>query len=484
MIDHRLPLHYVGTGVAVLGAAMALPAAVDLWEGDPNWRAFALAGFLSGLAGAGAALATRQAAARPLDRRQLFLLSSLIWPALAVFAALPFQLGAPAARPVDAFFEAMSGLTTTGSTVFSGLQEMPAGTLLWRGMLQWIGGLGIVIVAMVFLPALRVGGNQIFQAEGFEGVGDTIPRAKAVASAAALTFLALTLSCVVAYSAAGMSLFDAAVHAMTTVATGGFSNHDGSLGHYGEGAQYVALGFMLVSGLSFPLLMGAAERGGLRSLTRDSQTRAYLVVALGLCLAVLGTRAAAGALAGPESMLREVAFNAVSVLTGTGYANADYGGWGAAAVTLMFLGGLIGGCSQSTSCSIKIWRHQILLAGIGAQMRRIQSPNAATPIRWNGRAVSEDTLSSVMAFVFLFMLTLAVVAIALALMGYDAVTAVSGAATALANVGPGLGPIIGPSGNFAPLSDEAKWLLSAAMLLGRLELLTAFVLFTTAFWRA
>jgi trk system potassium uptake protein TrkH len=486
MPDPRAPVHLIGLAVLVLGAAMLLPMLADLWAGDPNWRAFAGAAFLTTTLGAIAWRATAGVPLSDLDLRQIFLLTTTIWLALPVFGALPFMLGAPGVQPVDAFFEAMSGLTTTGSTVFGGLQDLPAGTLLWRGLLQWIGGIGVVVVAGALLPALRVGGMQIFRAEGFDTQGAILPRAGSTLVDTAGLYLGLTLACLVAYSAAGMSLFDAAVHAMTTIATGGFANHDLSLAFYGAGAQYVAILFMLTSALPF-LALAEAARGRPIRLIGNSQARAFLATVACFAAAVFAARlllAPPEGLAAAESRLRESLFNTVSLITGTGYASADYNLWGAFAVGVLFLGGLVGGCAPSTSCSIKVFRYQIMFAAIAAQLRRIHSPHAATPMRYEGRRVDEDVVSSVMAFLFLFVLSLAVLAITLGLMGYDAVTAVSGAATALANVGPGFGPLIGPTGSFAELSDAAKWLLAFAMLLGRLELMAVFALFTAAYWRA
>ena len=395
---------------------------------------------------------------------------------------LALCFGATEARYVDAFFEAMSGLTTTGSTVFEGLEDLPQGLLLWRGLLQWFGGIGIIVVAMVFMPELRIGGMQIFRSEGFDTFGKILPRATEIASRISVIYLTLTAVCALSYVVLGMDGCDAVVHAMTTVATGGFANYDTSFAVFPPGVEYAAALFMILAALPFvryvQLLAGTAK-----PLLYDTQIRAFLVtllilsVVLALYLSVSQSQAS-------EQSLRKALFNSVSILTGTGYSSADYMKWGPFAVVLFFFAGLVGGCAGSTSCSIKVFRYQLLMASVSAQVRKLHSPSGIFQPRYEGRPVAEDILSSVMAFFVLFFVTLGAIAILLGLTGLDFITSVSGAAAALANVGPGLGPQIGPAGTFAGLNDTAKWILSAAMLIGRLELMAVFVLFTSQFWRA
>ncbi|MEM7490657.1 MAG: TrkH family potassium uptake protein, partial [Pseudomonadota bacterium] len=380
----------------------------------------------------------------------------------------------------DAFFEAMSGLTTTGSTVLTGLDDLPPGLLLWRAMLQWFGGIGVIVVAMVFLPELRVGGMQIFRSEAFDTMGKVLPRAAEISSTISAIYVSITAACAMAYGAAGMSAFDAVTHAMTTVSTGGFANYDASFGAFRGVTEYIAAIFMLAAALPFVLYIQLLNGHG-TPLLRDSQVRAFLATTVVIVLVVAGSLYLARGMPAEES-LRSALFNIASILTGTGYASADYMTWGSFAVAVFFFVGLIGGCAGSTSCSVKIFRYQILFAVVKTHIRGIHSPNGIFRPRYAGRTVGQDVLSSVMAFFMLFVLTLGVFSAALALTGLDLVTSVSGAATAIANVGPGLGPIIGPSGNFAALNDAAKWLLSAAMLIGRLELVVVLVLFTRRFW--
>jgi len=464
---------------------MRAPMAGDSYGGGGNWPAFAASACLTAFLGGAGAAASRGATAEGFTLQRTFLLTVFCWLTRPVFGALPFWLGAPQARPVDAFFEAMSGLTTTGSTVFTGLERLPPGVLLWRGLMQWFGGVGIVVVAMAFLPALKVGGMQIFRSEGFDTFGKILPRAGEIAISISWIYAGLTLACLAAYSAAGMQLFDATVHAMTTVATGGFANYDLSIGHFGAEVEYVSVAFMLLASLPFVRYV-QLTRGEAAPLWRDAQVRAFFAVVIVFAVTITAARLAlapAEGLEGFEARFRKALFNSVSVLTGTGYASADYNAWGPFAIGAFFLAGLVGGCAGSTCCSIKIFRYQIVFAAVAVQIRRIHSPHGVFTPRWSGRPVPEEVISSVMAFFYLFLLTLSVVAVALSLMGYDPLTAISGAATALANVGPGLGPLIGPAGNFAALSDSAKWLLALTMLVGRLELMAVYVLFTAAFWR-
>ncbi|MGR3323254.1 MAG: TrkH family potassium uptake protein [Pseudooceanicola sp.] len=482
MFDLRPVGYVIGLLTAVLGATMLLPMLVDMAEGRGHWPVFAESALISVLVGGITALSCQNGVKQGLSIQQTFLLTTLVWLALPIFGALPFMLGETAARPVDAFFEAMSGLTTTGSTVFSGLDDMPRGLLLWRGILQWLGGIGIIVVAMVFLPELRVGGMQIFRSEAFDTMGKILPRATAIASQISVIYVGITLACAMTYFALGMGAFDATVHALTTVSTGGFSTRDASFGAFSGSPEYAAAFFMILAALPFVRYVQMLNGNG-GAILEDSQARAFI-----LTIAVLvGTAFVALLHIFPhhwEKSLREALFNITSIISGTGYASVDYMGWGPFLITIFFFVGLIGGCAGSTACSIKIFRYQILMASIRTQIRRIHSPHAIVTPRYDGRPISEDVLSSVMTFFVFFIVSMGLLSVALALTGLDFVTAISGAATAIGNIGPGLGDIIGPAGNFGPLNDTAKWLLAIGMLVGRLELMAVYVILTVSFWRS
>ncbi|GGH22012.1 trk system potassium uptake protein TrkH [Cribrihabitans marinus] len=482
MLDLRPVGYVIGLLVALLGATMLLPLLADLAEGRGQWPVFLESGILTVLTGGLMALSCANGVREGLTIQQTFLVTTLVWLALPVFGALPFMLGETQLRFVDAFFEAMSGLTTTGSTVLSGLEHLPRGLLLWRGLLQWLGGIGIIVVAMVFLPELRVGGMQIFRSEGFDTMGKILPRAQQIAGQISVIYVVLTAVCTLVYTTLGMSFFDATVHAFTTIATGGFSNYDASFGTFSGPAEYAAAVFMILSALPFVRYVQLVN-GNTRPLFQDSQIRAFLMV-IGVLVGVTTLVLMSIFPHDLERAFREALFNITSIISGTGYASVNYMTWGGFLITIFFFIGLIGGCAGSTACSVKIFRYQLLFASIKAQMQLIRSPHGVFTPRYNGRAVGPDVLNSVISFFVFFTVTLGMFAWALALTGLDFVTALSGAATALANVGPGLGERIGPSGNFSGLNDPAKWLLSAAMLIGRLELFAVYVILTVQFWRA
>lgn len=476
------PVGYViGLLVGALGAAMLVPMVLDLWLANGHWTVFLESAILTTLIGGMVALACYSGSGQGLSIQQTFLLTTLVWIALPVFGALPFILGATEARVVDAFFEAMSGMTTTGSTVFSGLETLPRGLILWRSMLQWFGGIGIVVVAMVFLPELRVGGMQIFRSEAFETSGKILPRAAEIARQIVVIYFALTLAAYLSYLAAGLDGYEAINHALTTVSTGGFSTSDASFGAHKGPAEYVASVFMVLASLPFVRFVQLAA-GNAQPIFRDSQIRAFLMVVFVLVMILAIYRVVVNG-DNAEGALRESVFNVTSIITGTGFASVDYQLWGPFPIALFFFIGLIGGCAGSTCCSIKIFRYQLLVASVRAQIGRIHSPSGIFKPRYEGRAVAEDVLSSVMSFFVFFIVTLGVVAVLLGTTGLDFVTSISGAATALANVGPGLGEIIGPAGNFSSLNDAAKWILAFAMLVGRLELMAVYVIITVNFWR-
>lgn len=461
---------------------MLVPMLLDLLEGNGHWPAFAESAIVTLVIGGVIALSCSNSVREGLTIQQTFLLTTGVWLALPIFGALPFVLGATEARFVDAFFEAMSGLTTTGSTVFSGLEDLPRGLLLWRGIMQWLGGIGIIVVAMVFLPELRVGGMQIFRTEGFDTMGKILPRATEIASRISVIYVALSLICALAYVSAGMGPFDAVVHAMTTIATGGFANYDASFAAFDAPVAYVACLFMILAALPFVRFVQLSA-GTARPLLRDTQIHVFLIIAAVIAALITGWNLLQSNASGEEA-LRLALFNSVSLMTGTGYANADYSLWGSFAISVLFFAGLIGGCAGSTACSIKVFRYQLLFASIKAQLQKTRSPHGVFTPRYAGRPVGEDVLNSVMSFFVFFTVTLGLLSVALAMTGLDFVTSLSGAATALANVGPGFGDQIGPAGNFAGLNDTAKWLLAAAMLIGRLELMAVYVIFTVGFWRA
>ena len=480
MLDFRPILFITGVLMLPLAVAMCLPAIADVAADNPDWQVFLTAAVFTLFVGGTLALSSR-GNIRTITPRQGFVLTTTLWLVIPAFAALPFAFADMDLSYTDAFFESMSGLTTTGSTVIRSLDVAPPGVLIWRALLQWLGGIGVIAMAIAILPLLRIGGMQLFRMESSDRSEKAMPRTTQLVAYIAFIYLAASVVCAIAYWAAGMRGFDAIAHAMTTIATGGFSTYDASIAHFESPViECIGVVFMLVGSLPFVLYLRAL-RGNARPLIRDDQVRLFLLIVIIAIFAVAYYRYEAGAEIG--TALREAAFNVVSIITGTGYATADYSAWGSFGLTMFFFLMFVGGCAGSTTCGIKIFRFQVLYATAVTQVRRLLEPHGVYLAYYNRKPIPEEVSASVMAFFFLYVLSYAAIAIALGLIGVDFLTAASGAATAISNVGPGLGPTIGPSGTFATLSDGAKWILSAGMLLGRLELFTVVVLLLPSFWR-
>ncbi|MEL6289199.1 MAG: TrkH family potassium uptake protein [Pseudomonadota bacterium] len=482
MPELRTTLMIIGLLLSTLGCAMMVPGLYELALGDEDWLVFAGCSSLTLLVGVLLTYANRTEE-RELSIKQAFLLTTLAWVVLVAFSALPFVWSGRGASYTDAFFEAMSGLTTTGATVFTGLDTFSPGLLLWRAILQWLGGIGIIVMGFAVLPMLRIGGMQLFRIESSDASEKMLPRAKQIALNIIWVYLTLSAACVVSYLATGMSAFDSVAHAMTTIATGGFSTYDASIAHFDSRAvETVAIVFMLLGSLPFLLLFQGATQDP-RALIGDSQVRWFFgIVAIGVGLAWLA-QAGAEQLPGSDAF-RHASFNVVSIVTGTGYATRAYDTWSTFAAMLFMVLMFVGGCAGSTSCGMKIFRFQVLFETVRQRVLMFSQPHRVVIATYNGKRMDPAVARAVMNFVFLFLLSFGVIACLLSAYGLDSVTALSASASALANVGPGLGPEIGPAGNYAGLPDGVKWILSFAMLLGRLEILTVLVLFTPVYWRS
>jgi trk system potassium uptake protein TrkH len=470
----------LGLLLCAVAAGMVLPAAVDLADGNDHWQVFLASAAFTLFIGGLLLLSTASGQFVGLGRREGFVLTTLSWVMTAGFAAVPF-IGVGLSY-TDAFFEAMSGLTTTGSTVIVGLDNLPRGLLLWRALLQGIGGFGIVVTAIVILPYLRVGGMQLFQMESSDRSEKVLPRATELVAAAGGVYTALLVLCAITYRMLGMGLFDAVCYSLTTVATAGFANHDQSFAFFASPSLEVAATlFMFLGALPFVVFIRMA-RGDATALWRDAQVRGLLlfVAAVVLILTVwLSTTRNMGFI----DALRLTMFNVTSIVTTTGYTSSDYTQWGTFAFGMFFLLMFVGGSSGSTAGSIKIYRLQIASLLTRAHLLHLISPNRVVTLIYNGRRLPDDVPFSVIAFLAIYMATIGIFTVVLSALGLDFVTALSAAATAVGNVGPGLGEVVGPSGNFSTLPAAGKWALSLAMLLGRLELFTVLVLLRTEFWR-
>jgi trk system potassium uptake protein len=483
VIDLRPILVVLGILLIILALFMVPPMVADMAAGHADWQVFFAAGAVTLFTGVSLVLMNRTPGFGELNGRQAFVLTTSVWVVVAVFAALPLAFSELNLTLADAVFEAMSGITTTGSTVIVGLDVAPPGILLWRSILQWLGGMGFIVMAVAILPMLRVGGMQLVRTESSDLSEKILPRAAQVASAIGLIYLALTMLCATLYYSAGMTTFEAAAHAMTTLATGGYSTRDASFGGFDNAAiDVVAIVFMCLGALPFVLYIQATN-GQLRPLLTDAQVRWFFGIVTAFVLAITSWLVIVED-AAPLDALHHAAFNIVSLITTTGYASTDYGLWGAFPVAALFFLMAVGGCTGSTAGGIKVFRFTVLHAIARNQFARLVRPHGVFVPLFNGRPLPETAAISVMAFVFMYGLSFSIVAIALSALGLDYLTAMSSAVTALGNVGPGLGDIVGPAGNFSALPDTAKWILSFAMLLGRLELFTVLVLFTPTFWRS
>jgi len=482
-IDYRPVVYVIGCIIGGLGAAMLLPMVADMIARNGHWQTFAILAGFTMLVGIAMVLATRSSINTDgrTTYQQTFIMMTCVYAVVPIFGAVPFFFGAPQLSPIDALFETISGVTTTGATVMTDLQSQPAGILLWRGLLQWIGGIAIIVIAMAILPGMRIGGMQVFMRDNYDAFSSVLPRAVATARDITIVYLVLTVGCILAYIWSGLTIFDAIVHAMTTIATGGFANYDSSFTELGAATEYVAVLFMILAALPF-LRYVQINAGNFRPLLHDTQVHGFLILILVTCGALILWQSL-DSNAPLETIVRKSLFNCISILTGTGYASDDYNAWGSFAVTVIFLAGLIGGCAGSTCCSIKIFRYQLLLASLRVQIRRMIFPHALVNVRYQGNKVPGSVSTSIMVFFVVFLGTMMVSSLLLAMTGLDFVTSVSGAAAALANIGPGLGEVIGPSGNYQSVSVMAKVILIITMVMGRMEMLVIYAIFSRKFWQ-
>ena len=479
--DLRPPFYITGLLLVVVGAFMLIPAAVDLFSGAPSWHAFLESALVTILSGALLAIACRNGMTRTLSIRQTFVMTAAIWISVPLFGALPLMSAAPQLSFTDAVFEAVSGITTTGSTVIFDLEKLPAGTLLWRGLLNWLGGLGIAFVAMVFFPFLRVGGMRFFQVEGFDTLGKILPRATDIARALLQFYVGLTLVIFVTYLAFGMTVLDAVVHAFSTVSCGGFSNDDRSFGKYEGGIEYAGAIFIIISSLPYIRFVQSLQ-GSPKPLLKDSQSRAYLLWIF-LSVAAVSIWRMATSDDPLEQIIRETFFNMVSIFSGTGYATADVASWGAFAVAVAFFVGNIGGCTSSSSAAISVFRWQVLFAAIRLQIRKLHSPSRVEALKYDGRIVDDEVLNPTIAFFTLYVLLFGIFAVLLGFSGVDTMSSIFAVWTSLGNIGYGFGDIVSRTGTMIDVPDPDKWVLIVAMLLGRLGLMPLIVLLLPRFWR-
>lgn len=481
MFNLRPIFSVLGLLLCTIASAMILPALVDFADGDRDWVIFFASSVTTFFIGGLLILAAYDDQPAELTVKDSFLLTTTSWVIITAFAAMPF-IGV-GLNYTDAYFEAMSGLTTTGATVLTQLDQLPRGILLWRAILQGLGGLGIIVTAILILPFLRVGGMQLFQTEHSDRSEKVLPSAIELTTAIALVYIGLIILCVLTYASLGMTAFDAICHSLTTVATGGFSTHDESMGFFKSAAlEWACIVFMILGALPFVVYI-KAWRGRPSALLEDAQTRGLIGFLVGVSLIVAFWLTAAREMDFHHA-LRYATFNVTSIVTTTGFASTDYTQWGPFAVGLFFLLMFVGGCAGSTTGGIKIYRLQVTGLLIRSHIVHLMSPNRVVTLVYNGKRLPADVPFSVVAFLAIYMSTVGLFTVALSALGLDLVTSLSASAQAVGNVGPGLGDIVGPSGNYSGLPGLAKWILSFAMMMGRLELFTVLVLLRIEFWRS
>ena len=419
---------------------------------------------------------------KKLNLQQAFLLTALSWLTIAIFGSLPFIFSNLELSITDSFFESMSGITTTGSTIISNLQEAPKSILLWRAMLQWLGGIGIIVMAITLMPIMNVGGMQLFKISSNDSSEKLLPKSKEVALRLIYVYLTLTTFCALTYRIFGMSIFDSITHSMTTIATGGFSNYNESIGHFNSlSIEISSMIFIILGSLPFIAYIKFLN-GDKKIFFLDAQIKSFIkiiifsVILLSLYMLFYTSDFS-------FINLRPIFFNVISILTGTGYVTGEFDVWGSFPLVFFLMLMFIGGCAGSTTCGIKIFRIQILYVFVVNQLKKIIYPKGIFLIKYDKNTIDDKFMASIISFIFLYLVIFFLLTALLTLSGLDFVTSISGAATSISNVGPGLGYTIGPSGNFANLPEFSKWILSFGMILGRLELFAILVLFLPSFWK-
>ena len=420
---------------------------------------------------------------KKLNLQQAFLLTTLSWLSIAVFGSLPFILSDLNLSFVDSLFESMSGITTTGSTIITNLDNAPKGILIWRASLQWLGGIGIIVMAITVLPLLNIGGMQLFRIESSDTTEKILPKTREVTLIISIIYLTLTFACGIAYWVFGMSIFDSIAHSMTTIATGGFSTYSSSIGYFqNPKIEIVSIIFIILGSMPFIAYLKFVK-GDKKIFFKDTQIKGLIYILIISVLLIFMYLMLNNKEYGFLENLRISTFNVVSILSGTGYVTADFSLWGKFPLIFFLFLMFVGGCAGSTTCGIKVFRFQILGHFILNQIKKLVYPRGIFSMKYNNEKISNTFIYSIITFVFLYFFIFFILAALLSLNGLDFVTALSGSASAISNVGPGLGEIIGPNGNFSDLPNFSKLSLSLGMLLGRLELFAVLVLFFPSFWK-
>jgi len=481
MTSNKTVFFIIGNLLIILGLFMLLPYWVQILYEESS-HSFLSSSFITILIGALFVLANLQEEYR-LNLKQTFLFSTFAWISIAGFGALPFILSDIDFSISDSFFESMSGITTTGSTVVANLDSSPKSILMWRAIMQWLGGVGIIVMAITVLPLLKVGGMQLFKIESSDKPEKILPRTSQIAFIIITTYLVLTFCCAFFYKILGMNLFDSIAHAMTTIATGGFSTHNDSIGYFNNSnIEIIATIFIILGSIPFITYLKFIK-GNRKIFFQDIQIKGLIYLFLLSTLIMFIYLFFNNNSILIIEKIRIASFNVVSILSGTGYVTNDFSLWGKFPLIFFLFLMFIGGCAGSTACGIKIFRFQLLFLFLNNQVKKIIYPNNVFILKYNNQKITDNYMNSVIIFVFAYLFAFILTAMLLSITGLDFLSAISGAATSISNVGPGLGEMIGPNGNFKSIPEISKWILSFGMLLGRLELFAVLILFFPSFWR-
>ena len=481
MFDLRPVGFVIGNIVCVLGATMFLPMILDYQAANGQAGVFFQCGVFTLFCGGMIALTCANGVTGGMTLRQAFVLTACIWALVPLFGALPFMLGATQANLTDSYFEAVSGITTTGSTVFVGLDALPPGLLLWRGLLNWMGGLGIVIVALIFLPMMRLGGMQFFRTEGFDTLGKILPRVIDIARSLLGVYVGLTALAIGTFLMLGMTGLEASVHGMAAIATGGFSTRDSSFTGFSPALQYAASAYMILASLPYIRFVQLVN-GEPGPLWRDPQARGYLALIFLGVAAVVAWRLGSSD-AGVADTVRLALLNISSVASGTGFFAGPFEAWGSFGVLVLLVLGFVGGCTSSSSGALSVFRVQIMLSAVLVQIDLIHAPHSIRKVRYGGREVEADVVDQVILYTGGYFATVIVICLLMTLSGVDAMSALFAVWTSIGNIGFGVGPLVARTGTMVDFPDAAKWLMILAMLMGRLGLLAILVLLSGRFWR-
>ena len=480
MYNYKTVFYTLGTLQIVLGVFMLIPIIIQLIysELDPGFVSasiitivFGVLFFLSNLDHD-----------RNIDLPQAFILTALSWLSIAIFGSLPFIFSELNLSFTDAFFESMSGITTTGSTILTDIDNTPKGILLWRAILQWLGGIGIILMAITLMPIMNIGGMQLFKISSSDNAEKILPKSKEVSLRLIIIYSLLTFTCAIFYKLFGMNYFDSLTHSMTTIATGGFSNYNESIGYFNSTLIEINATIFIILG-SIPFITYIKYLNGDKKIFyKDAQINFFIKTII-ISILIIFIFLIFKNYESDNFLLRDVVFNVVSILTGTGYVTANYSDWGGFPIIFFLILMFIGGCAGSTACGLKIFRIHILYKFFVLQLKKYIYPRGVFVLKYGDNVLNEKFISSIISFVFLYIIIFFLITALLSISGLDFITSISGAATAISNVGPGLGGMIGPNGNFSLLPDFSKWVLSIGMILGRLELFAIIVLFIPSFWR-